>query len=550
MSGKQKLTLAGPIKVYTIGEDGEIEFRSSYWLNVRQHIKKPTKLTEPLRPRYAWPRLFNDVIHHSSEYENYSKILNCKTSKNAWNENGVVYSTVIIRKKKILSKYRKYLSNFVRKLFCVSFPKNSFLTLGIYSILLPLFSIVMSTSITLVPQHNVIENPEYWYEPIIIALLGYFVVATAKTQLECSILMKSNWILTWKTFFTLFLWALLGYCVPYVAIHLVWVYVAEYPHPMPFMGQICAMTSYVPSLLALWFRFPRQLRIEDRQYRSRLIAYLSLFPLNILLAVGYSQVSSLFFRVPTNLQWIISPFLPLVKIFNIWLRGKVVSKVAGDNSLSTKVVTICCVGSLHSFSIAVLLGSKVTLTAACLVMVLDCIPNVWACIKIVKLNKNETTDTRKNQNDALQCLCLKEFLELSIPVVYCASFVIAYFGPNADIIGNVQNDYWQFEKVENVFEKLSFNAMFFIIDSFRVAAFCFVLWRYCKLNMLKIHCNNISFYGMLILLYMTQFLNLVRLIVFYNLSFPGIEFVHFNCTTFNFAVLLGFNDIDSGGLHI
>ena len=110
MSGNRKVTFTGPIKVYTIGEDGEIEFRSSYWLNVRQHIKKPTKLTEPLRPKYAWPRLLNDVIHHSREYENYSKILNCRSSKNAWNEN-VAYSTVIIRKKSTQSKYRKYISN-------------------------------------------------------------------------------------------------------------------------------------------------------------------------------------------------------------------------------------------------------------------------------------------------------------------------------------------------------------------------------------------------------------------------------------------------------
>ena len=514
MNGKRKVHFGGPIKVYTIGDDGEIGFRSSYWLNIRQHIKKPTKFTEPLKPKYAWPRLLSDVKDHSREYENYSKILNYRTNKNTWNEVGVGYSTVIIKKRNISSKFEQFISNLLTKLFCWSLPKESLLTLTIYSILLPLFSIAMSTVITILPQHNVIENPKYWYEPIVITLLGYYVVATAKTQLECSILMKSNWILTWKTFFHLFLWASFGYFVPYVMIHLVWVYAFRYPHPMPFVGQICAIISYVPSLLSLWFQFPAQLRIEDRQYRSRLVAYLSLFPLNILLAIGYSQVSSLFFRVPTDFQWTISPFLPLVKIFNIWLRGKVVSKVAGKENLSTKVVTICCVGSLHSFSIAVLLGSKVTLTAACLVMVLDCIPNVWACIKIVRMNNNDTNETKFQQNDALQCLALKEFLELSIPIVYCASFVIAYYGPNADILGNVQNDYWQYERVENVFEKLTLNAIFFFIDSFRVISFWIVLWRYCNLNMYRTHCNNISHYGMLILLYMTQFLNLVNWLLF------------------------------------
>ena len=54
------------------------------------------------------------------------------------------------------------------------------------------------------------------------------------------------------------------------------------------------------------------------------------------------------------------------------------------------------------------------------------------------------------QNPALFCLTLKEFMELSIPAVYCASFLMAYYGPNAEVLGNVKNDYWQFEKVENV----------------------------------------------------------------------------------------------------
>ena len=510
MKGKLKTRFGGPIKVYTIGENGQIEFRSSYWLNIRQHIKKPTKFTEPLRPTYKSPLERLEALSHSIDYEGYSRILNYHTNKNSWTEDYGVYGTVIVKNKRKQSKLAKFITYLFGKLFCCSLPKKSLLTSGIYSILIPIFSIALSTIVTVIPQHNVILSPEYWYESIVVTFLGYFVVATAKTQLECSILMKSSWILTWRTFFILFFWASLGYLVPYIFIHLIWVYAMEYSNPMPFVGQICAMISYVPALIALWFQFPANLRLDDQKYRSRLIAYMTLFPLNILLALGYSQVSSLFFRVPAHLQWTISPFLPVVKIFNIWLRGKVVCKVAGENSLSTKVVTICCVGSLHSFSIAVLLGSKVTLTAACLVMVLDCIPNILACIKIVKLHRNKTNENRMHQNDALQCLSLKEFLELSIPAVYCASFVIAYYGPNADILGNVQNDYWQYERVENVFEKLTFNAIFFIIDSLRASLFLIVLWRYCNLNMFKTHCDNISQYGMLILLYMTQFMNLVR----------------------------------------
>ena len=111
--------------------------------------------------------------------------------------------------------------------------------------------------------------------------------------------------------------------------------------------------------------------------------------------------------------------------------------------------------------------------------------------------------------EELKCLALKELMEISIPVVYCISFVIAYYGPNAEILGNVKNDYWQYQKVESVFDKLTNNAIFIVVDAIRGAIIGLLLKRFCKLNFLRTYCEIISSYGILVLVYVSGALAVV-----------------------------------------
>ena len=129
--------------------------------------------------------------------------------------------------------------------------------------------------------------------------------------------------------------------------------------------------------------------------------------------------------------------------------------------------------------------------------------------KIWKLRYQGSEMARAQQKIAFTCLTLKEYFELAIPFVYCTSFVVAYYGPNASIIGNVKNDYWQYKKVENIFEKLSNNGIFFFIDAMRGMLLGLILKRFCNLNMYVTHLDNIRSYGILMITNMTGILTLV-----------------------------------------
>eukprot|EP00747_Dinoflagellata_sp_TGD_P058720 gnl/TRDRNA2_/TRDRNA2_151247_c1_seq1.p1 gnl/TRDRNA2_/TRDRNA2_151247_c1~~gnl/TRDRNA2_/TRDRNA2_151247_c1_seq1.p1 ORF type:complete len:128 (-),score=8.95 gnl/TRDRNA2_/TRDRNA2_151247_c1_seq1:171-554(-) len=49
-------------------------------------------------------------------------------------------------------------------------------------------------------------------------------------------------------------------------------------------------------------------------------------------------------------------------------------------------------------------------------------------------------------------MVLCETIEIIIPLCYLACFIVGYYGPNAHVLGNVKNSYWQFQAVDNMLE--------------------------------------------------------------------------------------------------
>ena len=387
---------------------------------------------------------------------------------------------------------------------------------GGFGLFIMIATIFHSMLITCWPQHNIFEYPEYWFEPLAPIFIGYFVADTANTLINSAIVMSSNTIKSWKKFFQLLILQTLGFIIPYIVIYIIWVHVLNNKNPMPFIGKVCLTISYITKIVSFWFLFPRSER-SNKDYRKKLIGYMLLFPTFLFISQVYGQLSALFLNVPLHFQWCLGVFLPMLKKFNMWISTKIAFKASGGPTLSAKLAMICGVGGLHSFMIVLLLASAVQPTTAYLVMILDSLPNLWSVISIVRMHKKQLSSTlpddrnqtRNQIQEALTCLSLKEFLELLIPMIYGVSFVIAFYGPNAEILGNIKNDYWQFEKVDSLIDKLSNVGIFFCVDSFRCILSASIIWYFSGLNVYKPYCYLMLHYGFLILYYISAALNLV-----------------------------------------
>ena len=71
-----------------------------------------------------------------------------------------------------------------------------------------------------------------------------------------------------------------------------------------------------------------------------------------------------------------------------------------------------------------------------------------------------------------------------VPLLFLMSFLLAYHGPNGEMIGNVKLTIWQFEAVADI-RKFLENIFFLLAIDFTGAVVnALLLWIICKLNFL------------------------------------------------------------------
>ena len=81
--------------------------------------------------------------------------------------------------------------------------------------------------------------------------------------------------------------------------------------------------------------------------------------------------------------------------------------------------------------------------------------NLYLCFQVIRLhgkdidNVNEDEQLLLRKEELLMKLIINEITELLTPIIFLITFIMAYIGPNATIIGNVQNNYWQYHKIED-----------------------------------------------------------------------------------------------------
>jgi len=227
--------------------------------------------------------------------------------------------------------------------------KESLWVQSIYGPAILIAAVAASFVFTLWPQHNIILQPECWYEPMGPILTSYCMLSAANCIYGSYLLTKIDELLSWKNYFKLLAARTGGFMVPYVSLYVIWVHFLWHRHPLPFIGQMCGLTSQLGTIVVHWYLFPYNLRKNNGQFRNRIVYYILLYPLLIVISVVYSNISSLFFSMPISVQWVLGCFLPIVKLFNIWITKKVGFKVAGGKTLDANIQVLCIVGTLHSF---------------------------------------------------------------------------------------------------------------------------------------------------------------------------------------------------------
>ena len=70
---------------------------------------------------------------------------------------------------------------------------------------------------------------------------------------------------------------------------------------------------------------------------------------------------------------------------------------------------------------------------------------------------------------------------------YLILIIMAYFGPNAEVLGNIKLRIWQFQNPITDIKDYVFNvSLWLLVDLFSAVITGILLWYFCKINIMKV----------------------------------------------------------------
>ena len=205
-----------------------------------------------------------------------------------------------------------------------------------------------------------------------------------------------------------------------------------------------------------------------------------------MLVIQNEALAFLFKNLPPMIQWIMAFIIPALRELDKSIRTKLVTKMAGGYDESATVLLGVAINLLYAMIVAVRFVGAEPFTAF-LIMIVEFVMHLKMthdCIKVhEKVTDNENENHRREKRSTLIAIILAELTEGVTPLAYATTFAMAYYGPNAHILGNVKNNYWGYEEVKDISYVFQMLFLLFAVDTASLFFNAFWLWTRVKINL-------------------------------------------------------------------
>ena len=405
-------------------------------------------------------------------------------------------SEAVLRRDKILKQLINGVLNKTRDNASDSLGWKKFLLFTMIGILAPFIALIY---VTLIPQTDLMRYPENWLEQSF-TFIGVAILFAAADIVNCAAWMNLTKMQNMKNFASFSLIAIIVFLAAWALGTLLWIQIGYVP-PVPFSGMIAGYSIAITQYLVLWFHFPKEWR-KIPEFRKRLKYFLAALILSQILTMEYNVIAKFLLEYKDNNQWAIALTLPLFIQFNSWKVNKLATKASGGDTRTVEVTSGHLMATRHALFLTYTLGSIATDLTANIILATDYLINLSLVIRLIRLKKKDPLNVEK-QIDLLQDLVLNEMIEFVVPVAYVIVFGSAYFGPNSNLIGNVGNSYFQYNKVENFLDSIQTIGVFFLVDVFSLISNTIILRIFAKISVFDALFVYVKEYGALFTINMT-----------------------------------------------
>ena len=289
-----------------------------------------------------------------------------------------------------------------------------------------MFYITSLSFITLIPYHDVVLFPHYWYELLIPAICGFLSGCSLLVLHQVSKILDDSSILNYEFLRMIFALPSIAITISHIAVHFIWSIYFGYNSPIPFVVFILLVPWFLTFGYVFWHYFIRICH-DNPTIISKLKFYCFYLLTNYVGLMSCLAIFVMYLSMNEYTQWM-----------NVILLA-VSRKIFG-----TFMCKLICQASVDN------------------------------------INQEEQLLLRKEE--LLMKLIVNEITELLTPVIFVITFVMAYAGPNATTIGNVQNNYWHYHKIEDPFSYISGILFMTVIDFLSAGISLILVWGLYKIN--------------------------------------------------------------------
>ena len=369
--------------------------------------------------------------------------------------------------------------------------------------------------ITCYPQHYPIGNPEYWYEPMLDLIFSWTPLAAAFQMNLSFFLMGIRGKNTVKTCVVAYGYGTITCCIVSGILYMIWVMLAGLPFPMPFQGYFTGLMTWNSMFVVFLFQCPKQWR-QNSVGRRKMIFCFIFFIGNWIGEISYKILQMLFVMIPTNMHWPLVIVMILLRELHAWSLGYIGKKMAGFPDTSVEIAATMNAALRYLLFLTVDGGSITTPEVGYVILVVDFLINLICCFTIIWCNRHWSEQNQKRQVKAAVNLIINESIEFTIPITYLFALLIAYFGPNAEILGNIKNNYWQYTAIEDLDESLKWIALLFFVDLSSLVISFVLLQCFCKINLFRMYLQIQDQVGHIQVLATSYYIVEVNMCVFFS----------------------------------
>lgn len=366
---------------------------------------------------------------------------------------------------------------------------------GVFVIAVP---IVFSSPVILLPVHNTLQYPEYWYELLIIYNLTFPMHYVLSFFVDNKFLLKIDSLTSIRHIVLLSLPAAITFTLIYCGLYLFWTFELGYNFPMPFANFIADFIIFV-FILSLWYQFPDELR-ADPISRKQLKAYIAYLIFMFSLTYLYEAIFPVFMKDKWY-QPTAAFVFPGMRELSSRLLKRWISRCTKREDGTVKVYVDITSNVTYLIYVTIIIGRYASDYTAWSLLTVDLLTNLYHCYRIIRVHRNmpieeqQTEEANARIEVEVQRLASVEAMEILVPLTYTILYVLGYVGPNSDLMNNM-NPTWN-QKERDTHDISSVFSAFYLIFTFDCACAViigFSLWWFCKINFFTHFCRTLKEY--------------------------------------------------------